>query len=93
MKLSSHGLDEMVILDLARQTVLAFHVLRLHPHHANLTFELLFQMLSIRIMSWDFERADQLFAWRKNGIRNAVETTAAEVLGQTLDGVRYFGAE
>ena len=83
----------MVILDLACQTVRTFRVLRFHPHHANLTFEFLLQLLSIRIMSWDFERADQPLPRGKNGICNAVETATAQILRQALDGIRNFRAE
>src|ERR1035441_6196436 len=57
------GLDlaEMVILDLACQTECTLRALRFHPHHSNLAFESLFQVLSIRIMSWDFEGTDKPF--------------------------------
>ena len=83
----------MVILYLACQAVRALYTLRFHPHHANLTFELLFQMLSIRIMSWDFEGTDEPLPGREYGIGDAVEAAAAQVLGQALYRVRHFRAE
>jgi hypothetical protein len=83
----------MVILNLASQAVRALHALRFHPHHANLTFELLFQMLSIRIMSWDFEGADKPLPGRKYRIGDAVEAAAAQILRKALYGVRHFRAE
>jgi hypothetical protein len=51
-------LVEVVILDLARQSECPLGNLRFHPHYANSAFERLFQMFSIRIMSWDFDGAD-----------------------------------
>jgi hypothetical protein len=50
-------------------------------------------MLSIRIMSWDFEGTDEPLPGRKYGIGDAVEAAAAQILGEALDGVRHFGAE
>jgi hypothetical protein len=50
-------------------------------------------MLSIRVMSWDFQRANQEFARREPRFRNAVESAAAQVASQALDSLRRMVAE
>src|ERR1039457_649360 len=83
----------MVILDLARQTECTLRALRFHPHHSNPAFEFLFQMLSIRIMSWDFEGADKPFPRDERYTRNAVESTAAQVPGEAFHCFRRLVGE
>ena len=83
----------MVILDLACQTECTLCALRLHPHHSNLAFEFLFQMLSIRIMSWDFEGADNPFPGGERYTRNTIKSVAAQVPGEAFHCFRPLVAE
>ena len=78
----------MVVLNPACNSKHAIALLRFHPHDPNLALEASLQMLSIRVMSWDFESTGQEFSRRERHLREAVESSAAEIPGETFDRIR-----
>src|ERR1035437_4636662 len=67
--------------------------MRFHPHHSNLAVESLVKMLSIWIMSWDFEGTDKPFPGGERQIGNTVESAAAQVPGEAFHCFRRLVAE
>src|ERR1017187_801987 len=87
------GLDKMVIFYLAGQAEGAVGSLGFHPHHPCLAFESQLQLLSVRIVSWDTEGADEPLPGRERYTGNTVESAAAQIPGEALHCVRPVVAE
>lgn len=80
--------SEAVIFNAASNPEGPVGLLWFNPHHTNLTLQISFQMLSIRVVSWDFEGTYQQFAGGEGGVCNTVEAIATEIARLTLDSVR-----
>jgi hypothetical protein len=63
--------------------------LRNHSYYPNLAFEISLQLLSLRIVSRDFQRTKQLLADSKLYLAQTIETAAAEIAGHALDPICF----
>jgi hypothetical protein len=88
MRVYALNLVEMVILDLASQTERTLGAQGLNPYHSDSALESLFQMFSIRIMSWDFKAADKPLPRSERRFGYTVESAAAKVPGDALHSGR-----